>query len=129
MALADGDLSSLPPREQALLRYVGVLTREPSKVTDAMGQSLRSLGWSDEELFETSFITALFAFFNRMAEAYGLGFDGAWRPPAGSVWDKTAPAKADAKPSAPSPAPAKPARPTGKPGVKPRRAAARAPRR
>jgi len=129
VALADGDLSSLPPREQALLRYVGVLTREPSKVTDAMGQSLRGLGWSDEELFETSFITALFAFFNRMAEAYGLGFDGAWRPPAGSVWDKTAPAKGESKPTAPVAPPTKPTKLNGKSGVKPRPAAARAPRR
>lgn len=125
MALADGDLSSLPPREAALLRYVGVLTREPSKVTDAMGQSLRSLGWTDEELFETSFITALFAFFNRMAEAYGLGFDGAWRPPAGSTWDRASTAKPEAKP-----APTKPAAPATRRGsVKPRPKAAPAPRR
>jgi len=133
VALADGDLSRLAPREQALLRYVRVLTRDPSKVNDGMTQSLRDLGWRDDELFEASFVTALFAFFNRMAEAYGLGFEGAWRPPAGSVWDKPSTILSEAKPAS---APAMKAVPATKPGrlrekapSKPRPAAPRSPRR
>lgn len=133
VALADGDLSRLPAREQALLRYVRVLTRDPSKVNDGMTQSLRNLGWRDDELFEASFVTALFAFFNRMAEAYGLGFEGAWRPPAGSAWDKPAPAASEAKPASGPAVKAVPAAKPGAPGAKaPTRrspAAARPPRR
>ncbi len=133
VALADGDLSRLPAREQALLRYVRVLTRDPSKVNDGMTQSLRNLGWSDDELFEASFVTALFAFFNRMAEAYGLGFEGAWRPPVGSAWDKPAPARAETRTRSEPAVKAVPDSKHGRPGAKvptkTRPAAARPPKR
>ena len=76
------DKAKLPPKERALMDYVEILTREPAKVTDAMVQRLRSIGWTDEEIFEAAFDTSLFAFFNRMADAYGLDYpEGGWRPP------------------------------------------------
>ena len=66
--------------------YVEVLTREPSKVSDAMVQRLRMIGWTDEEIFEAAFDTSLFAFFNRMADAYGLDYpESGWHPPDTSV--------------------------------------------
>lgn len=87
VAMADGDLSRLPPNERALMRYVEVLTKTPSKVTDAMVEDLRKIGWKDPEIFEATFTAALFAFFNRMAEGFGLGFEAPWRPPAGAKWE------------------------------------------
>lgn len=70
------------PKEQALLDYVKVLTLTPSQVRDTDVERLRKVGWSDNQIFEASFITALFAFFNRMADAYGLDYDPArWLPP------------------------------------------------
>ncbi len=75
--------STLSPKEQALLDYVKVLTLEPSKVRDFHTARLRSVGWSDDQIFEASFITALFAFTNRMADAYGLDYPAnGWLPPA-----------------------------------------------
>jgi len=69
------------PRELALLEYVKVLTLEPAKVRDTHVERLRKLGWTDEQVFEASFITALFAFFNRMADAYGLDYpENGWFP-------------------------------------------------
>lgn len=69
-------------KERALLAYVRVLTLEPARVRDADVQRLRDAGWKDEEIFEASFITALFAFFNRMADAYGLDYSpDRWMPP------------------------------------------------
>lgn len=69
-------------KEQALLAYVKVLTLEPAKTRDTDVQRLRDVGWKDEEIFEASFITALFAFFNRMADAYGLDYSpDRWMPP------------------------------------------------
>jgi alkylhydroperoxidase family enzyme len=53
---------------------VKVLTLEPAKVTDQHSERMRAAGWTDEQIFEASFVTALFAFFNRMAEAYGLDY-------------------------------------------------------
>lgn len=116
VALHDADIAKLPTKEQVLLKYVRVLTREPWKVDDALTEELRKAGWSDEEIFEASFITSLFAFFNRMAESYGLGFGSPWRPPEGIKWE----ADPSAAPPAPKPEvkPAPPAKPTPKPAAK-----------
>ncbi len=75
--------AALTEREQALLDYVKVLTLEPAKVRDALVERMRRTGWTDEQIFEASFITALFAFYNRMADAYGLDYNPRrWVPPA-----------------------------------------------
>lgn len=69
-------------KEQALLDYVKILTLTPSEMKDSDTERLRKAGWSDPEIFEAAFITALFAFFNRMADAYGLGYSSNyWLPP------------------------------------------------
>ncbi len=82
-ALARADLAGagLPVREQALLEFVRGLTLKPGQVTDADVARLRQHGWSDEQVFEAAFDAALFAFFNRVASAYGLDSppDG-WEP-------------------------------------------------
>lgn len=85
-AVALGDPSKatgLEPKEQALLAYVKLLTREPWKVRDTTIEELRKAGWTDPEIYEATFDVSLFNFFNRMADAYGLDMapDG-WRPPA-----------------------------------------------
>lgn len=82
-AIATGQLdrAKLSPKERALLDYVEVLTLRPAQITDSHVNGLRKLGWTDEEIFEASFTTSLFAFFNRMADAYGLGYaPGGWHP-------------------------------------------------
>jgi alkylhydroperoxidase family enzyme len=84
-ALATGDVehAKLAEKEKALLAYVKVLTLEPGSVRDADVNRLRKSGWTEEEIMEASFTTALFAFFNRMADAYGLDYPtGGWFPPA-----------------------------------------------
>jgi alkylhydroperoxidase family enzyme len=74
--------SKVTEKERALLDYVKVLTLEPAKVRDADVERLRTAGWKDDEIFEASFITSLFAFFNRMADAYGLDYNPErWMPP------------------------------------------------
>ena len=74
--------AKLLPKESALLAYVKALTLEPARVRDTDVEKLRKAGWTDKEIFEASFITSLFAFFNRMADAYGLDYNPArWVPP------------------------------------------------
>jgi uncharacterized peroxidase-related enzyme len=74
--------ANLPEKERVLLQYVKVLTLEPAKVTDEQVDRLRKAGWTDDQISEASFVTALFAFFNRMAEAYGLDYaERGWFPP------------------------------------------------
>jgi alkylhydroperoxidase family enzyme len=83
--LGSGNLekTSFSEREIALLDYVKVLTLSPADTKDAHVERLRAVGWTDEQIFEASFITSLFAFFNRMADAYGLDYPATgWLPPA-----------------------------------------------
>jgi alkylhydroperoxidase family enzyme len=81
LATGHPEQAKLPEKEQALLDYVKVLTLEPANVRDTHVERLRKLGWTDEQVFEASFITALFAFFNRMADAYGLEYPAnGWLP-------------------------------------------------
>ena len=82
-AVAENHLekANLSPRDRALLDFVEVLTRAPAQVKDADVQRMRERGWTDEQIFEAAFDTALFAFFNRMADAYGLDYPAqGWHP-------------------------------------------------
>jgi alkylhydroperoxidase family enzyme len=88
-AVAMNDLTkakTITKKELILLEYVKVLTLEPAKVTDVSIETLRKAGWNDKEIFEATFDTALFAFFNRMADAYGLDYPmTGWKPPVTTV--------------------------------------------
>jgi alkylhydroperoxidase family enzyme len=76
------DKANLSAKEQALLDYVKILTLTPSEMRDRDTDKLRKAGWTDPEIFEAAFITSLFAFFNRMADAYGLDYSSNyWLPP------------------------------------------------
>lgn len=74
VALSRGDLASAPlaPPERALLAFVEIVTRHAYRTTDADVEGLREHGWSDAQIAECVYITALFAFFNRVADAFGL---------------------------------------------------------
>ena len=58
--------------ERALLRFVELVTRHAWRTTPEDVQRLRDAGWSDEQIAEAVYVTALFAFFNRVADAFGL---------------------------------------------------------
>lgn len=64
--------SWLDEAERALLGLVELLTRHSWRTTRDDVQRLRDLGWSDAQLAEAVYITALFAFYNRVADAFGL---------------------------------------------------------
>jgi alkylhydroperoxidase family enzyme len=84
-AVALNDLSkvTINDKDKSLLDFVRILTVEPWMTRDAHVVRMRKAGWSDPEIFEAAFITSLFAFFNRMADAYGLDYpQGGWLPPA-----------------------------------------------
>lgn len=73
-ALRRGDLAAAPvtEAERALLQLVEVLTRHAYRCTDDDVERLRRAGWSEPQIAEAVYITALFAFFNRVADAFGL---------------------------------------------------------
>lgn len=73
-AIAKGDLDAagLTPAERALLDYVKKVTEAAYKTTHEDVQALREHGWTDPQIAEAVYITAMFAFFNRVADAFGI---------------------------------------------------------
>lgn len=70
--------------ERKLLELVRTVTLHAYKVTDTQVEELRRLGWSDEQVAEAVYVAALFAFFNRVADAFGIdsqGYGGPRIPP------------------------------------------------
>jgi alkylhydroperoxidase family enzyme len=99
IALATPEDSSIPEKDRALLEFVKILTLEPAKTRDAHVARMRQVGWTDDQIFETAFITSLFAFLNRMADAYGLDYNmNRWIPPE-MRQDRKAPATGDSAPT------------------------------
>jgi uncharacterized peroxidase-related enzyme len=73
-ALARGDLESAPvtDAERALLRFVETVTRHAYRTTENDVALLRGHGWTDPQIAEAVYVTAMFAFFNRVADAFGI---------------------------------------------------------
>ena len=74
MAIAKGDLDAaeLAPADRALLDYVKKVTEAAYRTTHEDVQALRDHGWTDPQIAEAVYITAMFAFFNRVADAFGI---------------------------------------------------------
>jgi alkylhydroperoxidase family enzyme len=49
-----------------------LITSEAARSTHADVQKLRDAGWKEDQIAEAVYITALFAFFNRVADAFGV---------------------------------------------------------
>ena len=73
-ALAKGDVDAAPvsAAERALLQFVELVTREAHRTRRADTDALRAHGWSDEQIAEAVYVIAMFAFFNRVADAFGI---------------------------------------------------------
>ena len=83
LARAEPESAPLGEAERALLRFVKLVTEAAYKTTDGDVEALRSLGWTDPQIAECVYITAMFAFFNRVADAFGIQDPGYFsQPPA-----------------------------------------------
>jgi alkylhydroperoxidase family enzyme len=51
------------------------MSAEPTRMTEADWQPLRELGFSDEALLEVGHVVALFNYYTRMADGFGLQLD------------------------------------------------------
>jgi alkylhydroperoxidase family enzyme len=73
-AILEGKLddADLTPAERTLLDYVRLVTQDAPRTTPEDVQKLRDAGWSENQIAEGVYITALFAFFNRVADAFGV---------------------------------------------------------
>jgi len=55
-----------------LLDYVKQVTEAAYRTTPEDVQKLREAGWKEEQIAEAVYVTAMFAFFNRVADAFGI---------------------------------------------------------
>jgi len=49
-----------------------IMCEAASRTTHADVQKVRDAGWSENQIAEAVYITAMFAFFNRVADAFGV---------------------------------------------------------
>jgi alkylhydroperoxidase family enzyme len=54
------------------MHYVKLITDAAYRSTPEDVDKLRAAGWKEEQISEAVYITALFAFFNRVADAFGV---------------------------------------------------------
>jgi alkylhydroperoxidase family enzyme len=77
-AIAEGDLegAGLSNAERELLDYVKKVTEAAARTTPEDVQRLRDVGWTEPQIAEAVYVTAMFAFFNRVADAFGISPQG-----------------------------------------------------
>ena len=65
-AILDGKLeeTGLTAAELALLQYVKLITEAAYRSTAEDVAGLRAVGWTDDQIAEAVYVTAMFAFFN-----------------------------------------------------------------
>jgi alkylhydroperoxidase family enzyme len=73
-AILEGKLENagLTPAERDLLDYVELVTKAAFRTTAHDVQKLRDAGWKENQIAEAVYVTAMFAFFNRVADAFGV---------------------------------------------------------
>jgi alkylhydroperoxidase family enzyme len=73
-AILEGKLeeAGLSAAERTLLEYVELVTNAAYRTTAEDVQKLREAGWSEDQIAEAVYVTAMFAFFNRVADAFGV---------------------------------------------------------
>jgi uncharacterized peroxidase-related enzyme len=74
LALFQGNLESpsISAKDRSLLAFAGKVTDESYKISPADIRRLEEAGWNAQQIAEAVHIVALFACFNRVANAFGL---------------------------------------------------------
>ncbi len=76
--IVEGDIENagLSRAERMLLDYVRTVTEAAYRTTPEDVQRLREAGWTEPQIAEAVYVTAMFAFFNRVADAFGISPPG-----------------------------------------------------
>jgi alkylhydroperoxidase family enzyme len=70
--LRDLENSALEAREKALFRFIDKVNRDSPRITAEDMQPLYAAGWTDEAIYFTVTVCALFNFYNRWIDATGV---------------------------------------------------------
>ena len=73
--------AELSPADRAMLDYAVRLTREPSALTEAAVDELRHHGFDDAAVHDIVQVTALFNYYNRLADGLGIDLEPEMPPP------------------------------------------------
>jgi uncharacterized peroxidase-related enzyme len=80
--LADIETAPVDAKMRPILRYARKLTLTPARVTEADAAAVYDVGWSDEALYSTVLVAALFNFYNRLVDGVGLALPDNYVPEA-----------------------------------------------
>jgi uncharacterized peroxidase-related enzyme len=69
----DYENAPLAPADRVMLDYVGVLTKDATRVTPDHHRRLREAGFDDRAILQITLIAAWFNYINRVADALGVG--------------------------------------------------------
>jgi uncharacterized peroxidase-related enzyme len=81
-AIDDIDSSPISAKMKSVLRYARKLTQKPDGLTQADANAIFAAGWSDNALYYTVAVTALFNFMNRLVEGMGIELEPSYVKPA-----------------------------------------------
>ncbi len=76
--MADYTRAHLPDSERAVLDFTAKLTRTPAAMTADDVAALRQHDFTDEAIHDITQITALFNYYNRLADGLGLDHEAHW---------------------------------------------------
>ena len=69
----DYDHAPLSEQDRVMLDYVGVVTKDATRVTPAHHKRLREAGFDDRGILQITLIASWFNYINRVADALGVG--------------------------------------------------------
>ena len=69
----DYENAPLVPQDRVMLDYVGVLTKDATRVTPSHHKKLRQAGFDDRAILQITLIASWFNYINRVADALGVG--------------------------------------------------------
>ncbi len=72
LLVCDLQSNSITPEQRALLQFAQKITQDSQAISPADIAAMRISGWSDLQIAEAIHVTALFAAFNRVVNAFGL---------------------------------------------------------
>lgn len=70
--LDDVETSGVEARMKPILKFVGKLTRTPSRMTKADADAVFAAGWSEEDLEDAINACAIANFYNRVVDGHGI---------------------------------------------------------
>jgi alkylhydroperoxidase family enzyme len=73
-ALRNGEIdrTTMTAAEVKLMEFVETVTRHAYRVTPELVEEVKAAGWSDEQIAEAVYDTALFNLFVRLADSFGI---------------------------------------------------------